>query len=94
MTDRHYFRQINPHQVISKANERVIITFRIACMHTMIERRASFRIADDIPICLPYGNLVGDIKDNDRLADDHRINAGDIRINLTVDLLLAYRPTC
>jgi hypothetical protein len=27
------------------------------------------------------------------LADDLRINAGDIRIDLTVDLLLAYRPT-
>jgi len=37
---------------------------------------------------------VGDIKDNDRLADDLRINAGDIRIDLTADLLLAYRTTC
>jgi hypothetical protein len=28
-------------------------------------------------------------KDNDRLADGLRINAGDIRINLATDLLLA-----
>jgi hypothetical protein len=33
-------------------------------------------------------------KYNDRLTNDLRINAGDIRIDLAVNLLLAYRPTC
>jgi hypothetical protein len=42
-------------------------------------RRRSYR--------LPYDNLVGNIKNNDRLANDLRINAGNIRIGLTVDLL-------
>jgi hypothetical protein len=45
-------------------------------------------------IAYHMGNLASDAKDNDRLADDPRINASDIRIDLTVDLLLAYRPTC
>jgi hypothetical protein len=36
---------------------------------------------------------VGDIKDNDRLVDDLKINAGNIKIDLAVNLLLAYRPT-
>ena len=45
------------------------------------------------PYRLLYGNFVGDIKDNDRLADDLRVNASGIRIDLTVDLLLVCRPT-
>ena len=37
------------------------------------------------PYRFSYDNLVGDVKDNDRLADDLGINAGDVRIDLTVD---------
>jgi len=58
-----------------------------------IDQRAKLARQQAI-IYLSYGNLVGDVKDNDKLADDLRINAGDIRIDLAVDLLLAYRPTC
>jgi hypothetical protein len=38
--------------------------------------------------------LVGDIEDHDELINDFRINTGDLRIDLIVDLLLACRSAC
>jgi hypothetical protein len=40
------------------------------------------------------GNLVGDVKDHDDPASDFRIDIGDLRIDLIVDLLVAYRLVC
>jgi hypothetical protein len=37
------------------------------------------------------GNLVGDIKDHDEPVSDLRIDIGNLRIDLIVDLLLACR---
>jgi hypothetical protein len=39
-------------------------------------------------------NLVGDVKDHGEPTSDLRIDIGNLRINLIVDLLLAYRLAC
>jgi hypothetical protein len=46
------------------------------------------------PRYLLCGNLVGDVKDHDEPASDLRIDIGDLRIDLVVDLLLACRSAC
>ena len=46
------------------------------------------------PRYLLCGNLVGDVKDHDEPAGDLRIDIGDLRIDLIVDLLLACRSAC
>ena len=38
--------------------------------------------------------LAGDVEDRDELINDLRINIGDLRIDLIVDLLLACRSAC
>jgi hypothetical protein len=39
-------------------------------------------------------NLVGNVKDRDEPASDLRIDIGDLRIDLIVDLLLACQSAC
>ena len=46
------------------------------------------------PRYLLCGDLVGDVKDHDEPASDLRIDTGDLRIDLIVDLLLACRSAC
>jgi hypothetical protein len=45
-------------------------------------------------IPLRRGNLVGDVKDHNQPASDLRIDIGDLRIDLIIDLLLACRSAC
>jgi hypothetical protein len=40
------------------------------------------------------GNLVSDVKDHNQPASDLRIDIGDLRIGLIIDLLLACRSAC
>jgi hypothetical protein len=37
---------------------------------------------------------IGDVEDHDELINDLSINIGDLRIDLIVDLLLAYGSAC
>ena len=46
------------------------------------------------PRYLLCGNLVGDVKDHDKPVSDLRIDIGDLRIDLILDLLLACRSAC
>jgi len=46
------------------------------------------------PRHLLCSNLAGDVKDHDKPVSDLRIDIGDLRINLIVDLVLACRPAC
>jgi hypothetical protein len=58
--------------------------------------QANFRAIDlsRRPRYLLCGNLVGDVKGHDKPASNLRIDIGDLRIDLIVDLLLACRSAC